>query len=227
MPVNHHLYAIPADQPFQDAQQTKYCSHCSSPFNADPSNTVFLLDDQDSNIFCGACRPRLRSARSESAGSTSIFVDHGRSVERPGLPNIDTSPDALSTYPSSEPFFEDDIETLTSPASTTDFSVSSSLLSSISSPSPLALATRAAPTLSPVNSDTHFPPTSAKPHRVQESFPDPSVDITRLRIRSQSYHCLYPGATFNGTQKSGRNSYDVTVTIVVRPIVPLPLRHYV
>jgi len=225
MPVNH-LYPIPANQPFQDAQQTKYCSHCSSPFNADPSNTVFL-DDQDSNIFCGACRPRLRSARSESDGSTSIYVDHGRSVERPGLPTIDTSSDALSTYPTSEAFFEDDIETVISPASTTDFSVSSSLLSSISSPSPLALPIRTAPTSSPVNSDTHFPPTSAKPHYVQESLPDPSVDITRLRVRSQGCHCLYPGATFKGTQKSGRNSYDVTVTIVVRLIVPLPLRHYV
>ena len=45
--------------------------------------------------------------------------------------------------------------------------------------------------------------------------PDPLVDITRLRVRSQGHHCLYPGATFQGTQKSGRNSYDVSVTIVV------------
>lgn len=45
---------------------------------------------------------------------------------------------------------------------------------------------------------------------------DPLADITRLRVRSQGYHCLYPGATFDGTQKSGRNSYEVNVTIVVR-----------
>ena len=44
----------------------------------------------------------------------------------------------------------------------------------------------------------------------------PLTDITRLRVRSQPHHCLYPGSTFQGTQKSGRNSYDVTVTIVVR-----------
>ncbi|KAF8201536.1 vacuolar import and degradation protein-domain-containing protein [Pholiota molesta] len=43
---------------------------------------------------------------------------------------------------------------------------------------------------------------------------DPLADITRLRIRSRPHHCLYPGATFQGTQKSGRNSYDVNVTIV-------------
>lgn len=45
--------------------------------------------------------------------------------------------------------------------------------------------------------------------------PDPLVDISRLRVRSQGHHCLYPGATFQGTQRSGRNSYDVNVTIVV------------
>ncbi|KAF9475843.1 hypothetical protein BDN70DRAFT_883168 [Pholiota conissans] len=43
---------------------------------------------------------------------------------------------------------------------------------------------------------------------------DPLADITRLRIRNRPHHCLYPGATFQGTQKSGRNSYDVDVTIV-------------
>jgi hypothetical protein len=45
--------------------------------------------------------------------------------------------------------------------------------------------------------------------------PDPLTDITRIRTRSQGHHCLHPGATFQGTQKSGRNSYDVNVTIVV------------
>ncbi|KAF8623455.1 hypothetical protein AX15_006241 [Amanita polypyramis BW_CC] len=44
--------------------------------------------------------------------------------------------------------------------------------------------------------------------------PDPLIDITRLRIRTSSHYCLYPGATFVGTQKSGRSSYDVTVTVV-------------
>jgi len=40
------------------------------------------------------------------------------------------------------------------------------------------------------------------------------VDITRLRVRTSTHHCLYPGATFVGTQKSGRSSYDVAVTVV-------------
>ena len=51
---------------------------------------------------------------------------------------------------------------------------------------------------------------------VSTTVPDPTTDITRLRVRAQRHHCLYPGATFQGTQKSGRNSYDVNVTIVVR-----------
>lgn len=48
---------------------------------------------------------------------------------------------------------------------------------------------------------------------------DPLADITRFRVRSQGHHSLYPGATFEGTQKSGRNSYDVTVTIIVRCVL--------
>ena len=55
----------------------------------------------------------------------------------------------------------------------------------------------------------------ARPPAAPTASPDPLSDITRLRIRSQGHHCLYPGATFQGTQKSGRNSYDVNVTIVV------------
>lgn len=56
--------------------------------------------------------------------------------------------------------------------------------------------------------------------QVTSSYPDPLVDITRLRVRSQGHQCLYPGATFQGTQKSGRNSYDVNVTIVVSVFPP-------
>ncbi|KAJ3476078.1 hypothetical protein NLI96_g11409 [Meripilus lineatus] len=56
-------------------------------------------------------------------------------------------------------------------------------------------------------------PRSSKPP-LRHYTANPLTDITRLRVRSQGHHCLYPGATFQGTQKSGRNSYDVTVTIV-------------
>jgi hypothetical protein len=45
---------------------------------------------------------------------------------------------------------------------------------------------------------------------------DPFLDITRLRIRSRGSRCLYPGASFQGIQKSGTNNYEVNVQIVVR-----------
>ncbi|KAJ7285973.1 vacuolar import and degradation protein-domain-containing protein [Mycena rebaudengoi] len=72
-----------------------------------------------------------------------------------------------------------------------------------------------APSFPYVSSNHHivtpsFAPRQSSPHKGA----DPLVDITRLRVRSQAHHCLYPGATFHGTQKSGRNSYDVNVTIV-------------
>lgn len=51
--------------------------------------------------------------------------------------------------------------------------------------------------------------------QVALSTPDPLTDVTHIRVRTRGNRCLYPGATFEGTQKSGRNSYDVTVTIVV------------
>lgn len=56
-----------------------------------------------------------------------------------------------------------------------------------------------------------------------DGYPDPLADITRLRVRSKGHRCLFPGAVFQGSQKSGRSSYDVTVTIVVsKPISSSP-----
>jgi hypothetical protein len=72
------------------------------------------------------------------------------------------------------------------------------------------------PAISPQNSSrpTALLTSTSQPRIQSTGYPDPLVDITRIRVRSQSHHCLYPGATFQGTQKSGRNSYDVSVTIV-------------
>ncbi|SPO34659.1 uncharacterized protein PSFLO_00130 [Pseudozyma flocculosa] len=38
--------------------------------------------------------------------------------------------------------------------------------------------------------------------------PDPLMELSRLRSPPKGRGCLFPGAVFNGTQKSGRNSYD-------------------
>lgn len=47
---------------------------------------------------------------------------------------------------------------------------------------------------------------------------DPCADVTRIRTTTRGNKYIYPGASFTGTQKSGRNNYDVTVTIVVRKL---------
>ncbi|PFH54196.1 hypothetical protein AMATHDRAFT_135279 [Amanita thiersii Skay4041] len=84
--------------------------------------------------------------------------------------------------------------------------------------------TSSSPALTPPSSHTPttyhvtLTPTSpAKPRRQNNNttlLPDPWIDITQIRMRTSNHHCLYPGATFSGTQKSGRSSYDVTVTVV-------------
>lgn len=73
---------------------------------------------------------------------------------------------------------------------------------------------------------THTHSSDTNPsHRVQQQLKqipstslNPLIDITFLRHRPVMHQCLYAGAVFQGTQKSGRNSYDVHVTIVVRYI---------
>ena len=67
----------------------------------------------------------------------------------------------------------------------------------------------------------HSPPPESHPVIPLFPTPDPLSDVTRIRLRTRATHCLYPGAIFQGTQKSGRNSYDVTVTVVVRWSCPI------
>ena len=43
---------------------------------------------------------------------------------------------------------------------------------------------------------------------------DPLPDISLKRLPPRGIGCLYPGALFTGTQKSGRSTYDVSVRIV-------------
>lgn len=50
-------------------------------------------------------------------------------------------------------------------------------------------------------------------HTITIQSPSPLTDITRLRVRPQPHYCLYPGARFEGSQKSGPSSYEVSVTL--------------
>ncbi|KZT56384.1 hypothetical protein CALCODRAFT_497411 [Calocera cornea HHB12733] len=65
--------------------------------------------------------------------------------------------------------------------------------------------------------DTIFEEPASRPEIAKARkvvLPDLYTDITHLKRRSDGRGCLYPGSVFSGTQRSGRNSYDVTVTIV-------------
>jgi glucose-induced degradation protein 4 len=96
--------------------------------------------------------------------------------------------------------------------------------SAVSSRKPLRVDVRSPHHQAPSHSQTaqrsaipisRAPSNKSQPQHMVLSYPDPMIDITHLRVRSQGHQCLYPGASFQGTQKSGRNSYDVNVTIVV------------
>ncbi|KAF9227646.1 hypothetical protein BS17DRAFT_746307 [Gyrodon lividus] len=225
MPVNHlQPSVIELTQDISQSQATKYCFHCSCPLNTDSVNAV--VDDHDSNIICAACSARTLPGRSED--TPGIFVD-------PGLSAYTTSPSidirqgtfqSVRTHP--EPVFEDDIEIHSSPQSLLTLSprppsYQPSSVSSRPSVPPtskpsLSIRTATTPCRS-TNTQQHTSPgaiTRGRPQRTPVSVPvlDPTSDITRLRVRSQGHHCLYPGAIFQGTQKSGRNSYDVNVTVV-------------
>ncbi|KAH0827151.1 vacuolar import and degradation protein-domain-containing protein [Lanmaoa asiatica] len=119
-----------------------------------------------------------------------------------------------SIYPQPDTVFEDDIDILVPqspphcpPSSVTPsqpaLSIQTTATSSKSAPS----QQRSSP-----DAVSHSRPQILS---VPTPVPDPATDITHLRVRAQRHHCLYPGATFQGTQKSGRNSYEVNVTIVV------------
>ncbi|GJJ12725.1 hypothetical protein Clacol_006969 [Clathrus columnatus] len=94
-------------------------------------------------------------------------------------------------------------------------------IATVTATEPIAHVT---PSSSPFNPPSSLPIMSSKPQPVlsysktksHHKFldPDPLTDISRLRARCHTHDCLYPGAQFCGTQKSGRSSYDVSVTIV-------------
>ncbi|KAN0077065.1 Vacuolar import and degradation domain containing protein [Tylopilus felleus] len=117
-----------------------------------------------------------------------------------------------SIYSQPDPVFEDDIDmdVPQSPTSSPPSAVAPS------QPSLSILTTASPPISSPQQRSSPDAVARGRSQRssVSTTVPDPTTDITRLRVRAQRHHCLYPGATFQGTQKSGRNSYDVNVTIV-------------
>lgn len=196
-------------------------------------------------LFAEVERELLRRAASlQPAGNEAALPLPHELVQPPSPPTptpaaIDPCPSqdmpmdvhAALSRPSITPTPVVDPTSACSPASAASLSVSSILSPRLAQASPSSpVLTR--PTLSPIDTSGASSSSSQAPvaqraeshntgirqrcHGPSSYAPDPLADITRLRVRSQGHHCLYPGATFKGTQKSGRNSYDVNVTIVVR-----------
>lgn len=226
MPSEEHILPISTvhySQPEQQQPQTKVCAKCLSTL-VDPLSDYQV--ELDAHI-CASCREQLVAIRTPPV---SLFTD-----VRPIV--IDIEPGPLATHheqttPSSNRQDIPDFGTIepllsqkTSCSPPPHLEHSDSLVPSepYDSPkSPFSISNiNVFPPISPplpqsvLTSEPIHPLTTVHQIGCNSQLLDPLVDITRIRVRSQGQHCLYPGARFTGTQKSGRNSYDVNVTIVV------------
>ncbi len=224
---------LPQQQDPYPQSQVKLCSSCRSPLSQDLDPTYFFPDSDvnDHLMLCRTCKERvvLQTIQQQSHDllpyseidnephRLHAYPTHASDDDSPRTPTIDMEP--ISTIEGSpsiqppSPILPSDRPLLpkvaheafvSSPASKrTKLAITTSV-----TPDGLRSAVSSTSSISSSLRSSH-PPLQHSPT------PDPSVDITRIRMRSQAHHCLYPGATFQGTQKSGRNSYDVTVSIVV------------
>lgn len=218
MPSGYNTVHV--EPPQQDPAQVKLCTACRSAL-VDNTTTPLYLPQPDAAI-CIGCRERehVLSSRNTLLSSDSrllcIDVDPGftppASLEGGSpLQNTRHTPE-ISSY---------DDEMITDEPAEPDYSYHGSIIPPAaysSKPKLLVLqcdtdVTSAALHHNHTSTLTHT--TIVSPKHTATPSPNPLTDITRLRIRPQGHHCLHPGATFQGTQKSGRNSYDVNVTIVV------------
>lgn len=116
-----------------------------------------------------------------------------------------------------------------------------------SPPTPIPSLPSSPPSLTSTSQSQPKPPTHLNSTYILPPRRDPILDLTKRRVPSvgkvsslrlsfppvatpssppglspsSPQDCIYPGAQFVGTQKSGRNSYDVTVTIAVNTAVDL------
>lgn len=210
--------SLPQQQELHTQPQVKLCSSCRSPLaqDLDASSALFFSDSNDL-MMCYPCKERyllqnIQQQTHEPASYHDAVDEPHRLHQHPahavngpvsvmeGPPSVQLPP---FCPPSDRPLpskvqHEALVPSAPSKRAKLAIVVSGGLRSAVSS-TPSALSS--------IRSD--ISPLQHSPA------PDPYIDVTRIRMRSQGHHCLYPGATFQGTQKSGRNSYDVTVSIVV------------
>ncbi|KAI5121655.1 hypothetical protein M0805_002731 [Coniferiporia weirii] len=238
---SEHPHSHPADVvlPSDDALQTKRCSACHRPLNADATPTgPYPPGSSETANFCSACREaRLtryvavapvqdlddgvceRDRENDASRHTQRRIG-SLSVQDDGLHTVESLSDSEGDDEvrrrERDGFVPDNSRLLatTGMHATLPISISFTAPQHPREHSPLRISQHSSP-------DQAYSPTSSSNSSFSSSssewddgYPDPLVDITRLRVRSKGYKCLYPGATFKGSQKSGRNSYDVNVTIV-------------
>ena len=231
-PATLPLHQDPYPQP-----QVKLCSSCRSPLSLDQDPALFFPDSDpgDHLMLCRPCKERyllqtIQQQIHDISQYSAIPQDPPPLRPYPPHPTNNDAPRALTidgSIPEPTPMIESSLsEQLSNHILPSDrpslpkVAHESLVFSAPSKRTKLAISTPLTPDgLRSAVSPTHSvsPSVRSSDTPLQHSpTPDPSVDITRIRVRSQGHHCLYPGATFQGTQKSGRNSYDVTVSIVVR-----------
>ena len=226
MPSNHK--SLLADQHQQDQLQgqAKECPTCHAILQ-EPATSLFL--SESGTVVCLGCRERTIALIS-TQDTRQHRIDHDATYPVRQVTHELPIPQSTRRYQDILPAdFDSDVSS--SPASSVlESSISypnSSLPSSSYSNKSLNIQCNSIsqPTLSRHRASlVSHSYESTRPQSTSFSSPDPLSDITRLRIRSRGHHCLHPGSAFQGTQKSGRNSYDVNVTIVVcllsRPLRP-------
>ena len=249
---------MPAGRPFsqltevilsQDDQattQTKRCSTCQRPLNADTTPVLsppYPPESSESASFCAACREARLLPRTPLVVCSTISPvdkDGESDIDVPRHVLCDTRADGIPMLIESDSSSSDEDVDLpdqqrkipgidkSRQIHTIGVSQSSHVVPVLVPASPLhhQYPQRNPSPVSISPTFHHIPQTysstgeTSSPrhnndHDHDDGYPDAFVDITRLRVRSRGYKCLQPGATFKGTQKSGRNSYDVNVTIVV------------
>ncbi|KAG6814512.1 hypothetical protein H0H92_000037 [Tricholoma furcatifolium] len=183
----------------------KVCASCQSSLIDQLSSTDGPLCTSckersrlDSRTYC--VDPSSPFSLSSSFNVSNIFHD-SRQIPKPQFLNEEMIVDAQA--PTSRSCHATSCITnsssYTNPKQLTTLTIPCNTIDSISSTSPVQNRAQ--------------PHTSSRQAQAAQ-YPDPLTDITRLRVRSNGSDCLYPGATFRGVQKSGRNNYDVDVTIV-------------
>lgn len=200
----------------------KLCSLCASVITTTPENIPGFVSQSSGALLCATCK-ESQSSTSNNEQATLGEVEMTNADE-------DNSMDVVMTVSVSTEYDQDlprgrdktlGVKPQLSAISTEFFSApkpgprSTSRHLSSPEPSPAIYASSsysASRTLSPGKATS----TATNPYL----FLDPFRDITRLRMPSRNYDCLYPGAVFTGIQTNNQKEHKVSVTIVVRLSVP-------